>query len=143
MIVFDLGCKNGHVFEAWFKDSRNYQEQKEQGLIKCPVCGSGSVRKMLSPVRISRARQSSPAGDAPLPPEAFKAVVSAVYKNVVENSEDVGIKFASEALKMHYGVNEPRSIRGVATEEEEEMLREEGVEFFKVPVPASSGEEDN
>jgi hypothetical protein len=46
----------------------------------------------------------------------------------------VGSDFANEALKIHYGVNEPRNIRGVSTSQEEDMLREEGVDFVKLPI---------
>jgi hypothetical protein len=38
-------------------------------------------------------------------------------------------------LKIHYGVTEARNIRGVSTQEEEKTLKEEGVRFFKVPMP--------
>ncbi len=139
MIVFDIGCKNGHVFEAWFKDSANFEQQMEQGMLKCPVCGSGDVKKVLSPVRVKR----SPAGDGPVPQEALMSAIQSIYENIVRNSEDVGTRFTSEALKMHYGVKEHRSIRGVATEEEEKILRDEGVEFFRIPVPNKKGEKEN
>ena len=39
-----------------------------------------------------------------------------------------------EALKIHYGATEPRNIRGVSTPAEEEILKEEGIEFFKIPT---------
>jgi len=35
---------------------------------------------------------------------------------------------------MHYGVSEPRNIRGVSTKEEEKLLTKEGIQFFKLPV---------
>jgi len=44
---------------------------------------------------------------------------------------------------MHYGVSEPRNIRGVATEEEEKMLKDEGVEFFKIPIIPKKEEKGN
>ena len=141
MIVFDLGCENGHVFEAWFKDSDNFDEQKEQGLLECPVCGSTKIRKMLSPVNVRKA--VSDTGDSPVSQEALLAAVRGLYENIIKNSEDVGTAFASEALKMHYGVKEQKSIRGVATEEEEKILKDEGVEFFRIPVPKQKDETEN
>jgi len=54
---------------------------------------------------------------------------------VQKNFDDVGCNFAQEALKIHYGAVEPRNIRGVSTKEEEKTLKEEGIEFFKVPMP--------
>ncbi len=139
MIVYDLGCENGHVFEAWFKDRRKFEEQKELGMLECPVCGSTRVRKMLSPVNLKR----TAGGDSPVPQEALLAAVHSIYDNIVKNSEDVGPRFTSEALKMHYGVKEQRSIRGVATEEEEKILKDEGVDFFRIPVPPKKDDKEN
>ena len=60
---------------------------------------------------------------------------------VEKNFEDVGADFTKEALKIHYGVTEPRNIRGVSTPEEEKTLKEEGIEFLKIPVAKPSGED--
>ena len=57
---------------------------------------------------------------------------------VETNFDNVGSEFAKEALKIHYGVSEPRNIRGVSTQEEEKTLKEEGVDFFKFPMPTQS-----
>ncbi len=136
MIAFDLQCEAGHTFEAWFKDRKAYEEQQEKGLLECPVCGSSQVKKILSPVALKR---SSRAGGRPTDGESgaelFYRAISKVYQDIIQNTEDVGTKFAAEALKMHYGVKEHRNIRGVATEEEEKMLKDEGIEFMKIPVP--------
>lgn len=45
MIVFDLKCAHGHKFEAWFKGSDAYEEQRAAGVIICPVCGDADVSK--------------------------------------------------------------------------------------------------
>ncbi len=52
---------------------------------------------------------------------------------IKNNFDDVGADFSKEALKMHYGVSKKRNIRGSATGEEEETLKEEGIKFFKIP----------
>ncbi len=36
---------------------------------------------------------------------------------------------------MHYGVSELKNIRGTSTEKEEKILNDEGINFFKIPVP--------
>jgi len=54
---------------------------------------------------------------------------------VTKNFDDVGSRFAEVALKIHRGEEQRRNIRGVTTDKEEETLREEGVEFMKIPVP--------
>jgi len=36
-------------------------------------------------------------------------------------------------------VTEPRNIRGTSTQEEEKTLKEEGIEFIKIPVVSDDG----
>jgi hypothetical protein len=63
--------------------------------------------------------------------------------NYIENNfEDVGCNFAKEALKIHYGACEAKNIRGSSTDEEEKMLRKEGVKFLKFPVPTPTDLDD-
>ena len=67
-------------------------------------------------------------------PAALIQALKTVQKFVEKNFEDVGSKLASESLKIHYGVEEARNIRGVVTEEEEKILEGEGIELLKVPI---------
>ena len=133
MIAFDLKCSEHHEFEAWFKDREAFEDQKEKGLIACPVCGSRNVEKILSPVAIKK----TAGGDGAEVRQGFLKAMEKIYDTVIENTEDVGSRFTTEALKMHYGATEPRNIRGVATEDEEKLLNEEGIEFARIPVPAN------
>ena len=66
----------------------------------------------------------------------MEALNQKIIEFVEENFENVGCDFAKEALKIHYGVSEPRNIRGSSTEDEENMLREEGIQVFKVNLPS-------
>ena len=52
---------------------------------------------------------------------------------IEKNAEYVGPKFADEARKMHSGETEERSIYGEASDEEAEALRDEGIEFGRIP----------
>lgn len=133
MIVFDLSCTNGHVFEGWFEDSRDFEGQKKRKLISCPVCNDTSVFKIPTKFAI----KSSENGTAFSGKEITLAEITKKVADFVENNFDnVGTEFAAEALKIHYGVSEPRNIRGVSTSLEEKTLKEEGVQFFKVPITA-------
>ena len=141
MIAFDLNCKNGHTFEGWFKDSEAFEEQLEKGLIVCPVCDSTSVHKALSTFAIVKGQKSvsTTGGTSPFPSnatmqKAFQDLNRKIAHFVEQNFDDVGTDFAKEALKIHCGVSEPRNIRGVSTEEEEKILKDEGVDFVKVPA---------
>ena len=132
MITFDLCCDKEHVFEAWFKDFGSYKDQAKRGLIQCPVCGSKRIRKLPSPV--ATLRKPKAGSDGKGQEEALTAILKTLQEYVERNTEDVGVEFAETALKMHYGVLESKNIRGVATPEQERILKEEGIKFFKIPV---------
>jgi hypothetical protein len=131
MIAFDLKCVNGHTFEGWFEDSRAYDEQKKKGLITCPVCSETMVSKIPSTFAIKGSQPST--SDRNSKPMELKNIDQEIIDYVDKNFDNVGSDFAKEALKIHYGVKEPRNIRGVSTEEEEKTLKKEGIQFFKIP----------
>ena len=134
MIIYDLKCKEGHKFEGWFKDREAWLEQKSKNLVACPVCGGSDV-EMLPPSLTIMGKDSRSADkmDAknPTPTEALQLL----QQYVASNFEDVGNRFAEVALKIHYGEEEKRNIRGTTTIQEEESLKEEGIQFVKIPLP--------
>jgi len=142
MIVFDLQCDQGHVFEGWFDDLKDLEKQIKKGLVTCPVCGSEQVKRVPSAFAISKGRGQVDHE------KAAQMLGQSLNRYFMENFEDVGPQFAKEALKIHYGASEARNIRGVSTANEEEMLKEEGVDFFKLgaakpdPSPEPNEEED-
>jgi len=142
MIIFDIQCSNGHVFEGWFDSLEEFEKQREKGLVSCPYCNDTNVRRILSPVAIKHSKKETPQPDKQGNDESLN--YAQFYKEFVEyiknNSEDVGADFAKEALKMHYGLTEKRNIRGSATEEEEKILKDEGIEFLKIPMPKDDKE---
>ena len=140
MIAYDLQCANGHRFEGWFEDSLAYDRQKQQGLIACPTCDDTSISKIPSTFAI----KGTP-GTFPLTRDKHQelaALVRQIAHYVGNNFDNVGADFAEEALKMHYGVSEPRNIRGVSTPKEEETLKAEGITFFKLPVPVKASDQE-
>jgi hypothetical protein len=66
MIVFDLQCgRRGHVFEAWFGSTDDYQEQRERGLVECPLCGDPEVAKAVMAPRVgAKANRAAASGEA-------------------------------------------------------------------------------
>jgi len=136
MIAYDLQCEAGHTFEGWFENAAGFEDQKQRGLLTCPLCGSAEVNRVMSTFGIARHRHRESPEKTPVNP------LEIITRYVEENFENVGVDFAKEALKIHYGVTEQRNIRGVSSEQEEKVLREEGVPFFKVPVKTSSGSEE-
>ena len=58
-----------------------------------------------------------------------------VVRQVMSSTEDVGDRFAEEARRIHYGEVEERGIRGRASSEDAEALREEGIAVVALPLP--------
>jgi hypothetical protein len=141
MIVFDLECSEGHIFEAWFNNTQSFEEQKAKGMINCPYCSDTHVRKVISPV----AAKTSPEPDAKKDAASidYGRLAKEIVDYVDKNFDDVGTEFAKEALKIHYDVSEKRNIKGSATADEEKMLEDEGIEFFKLPIPKMDDDKKN
>jgi len=140
MIAFDLECSAGHLFEGWFDSGEAFEEQLARDLVRCPYCDDTAVRRVLSPVAVKKSQ--APEG---VSREAidYSRLAREIVNYVKENFEDVGPRFAAEALKMQYGVKERRNIRGSATADEEKILEKEGVPFFKFPLPKDTDPEKN
>lgn len=98
--------------------------------------GTGSPVPAAAAVGAASAGSAAP--DAPasamLPAELQARFLRAV-REMVTNTEDVGTRFPEEARRIHHGEAPNRGIRGQATPEEREALRDEGIETFQLPVP--------
>jgi len=66
--------------------------------------------------------------------DAMAELTEKVAEYVEKNYEDVGSGFTKQALKMHYGAQEYRNIRGTTTKEEDKVLAKEGIPVLRVPV---------
>lgn len=133
MIAFDLQCSQGHTFEGWFDDREDFEKQKKDGLVSCPLCNDKGVIITLSSFSIPKAQFAKKnEGNRQL---ALGDVSRMITEFVEKNFDNVGTDFTKEALKIHYGVSEPRNIRGSSTPAEERLLEKEGVPLLKIPVP--------
>jgi len=141
MIVFDLRCGGGHVFEAWFGAGADYEDQRARGLLECPVCGDKNVGKaaMAAAVPVK-------GGSDALPPERIKALIgriAAAQREALAKSDYVGDRFASEARAIHLGEADARSIHGRATRADAEALVEEGVPVAPLLLPVVPPRQEN
>jgi hypothetical protein len=153
MIVFDLRCTPaGHVFEGWFGSSGDFEDQKQRGLLTCPLCGSAEIGKALMAPAIgakgNRALPPSagPAGLFSSTPDEVKAMLAAaaaVQRKLLEGSEGVGDRFADEARAIHLGEADSRPIHGRATREEAESLADEGIAIAPLPFPVAEPGQEN
>ena len=148
MIVFDLKCGGqGHVFEAWFGSSADYEAQQARGLIACPICSDAAVTKaVMAPAVAAKGnrRAVAPRPDTPAPAasgvdmEKMQALVEAVAKaqqKLLAGSTWVGRDFADQARAMHYGEQDRASIHGEVAPAEAKALIAEGVEVAPLPLP--------
>ena len=155
MKVLDLQCASGHVFEGWFASHEDFAAQHARGLLSCPVCNDAQIIKRLSAPRLNlgtgappAAGSGTPAGQGAQVPaerpgptdqptvEQNQAAWMKMVRHVLTHTEDVGKRFAQEALRIHQGQAPERGIRGQATREETEALLEEGIEILPLPMPA-------
>jgi hypothetical protein len=140
MILFDLKCGEGHVFEAWFRNSGAYDAQAAAREIACPVCGDIRIAKAPMAPRIGKSRQEVEKTEtaAQRRAEVMRDLVE-LRRKVEENCDYVGDRFAEEARRIHYGEVEERGIYGEATEAETTELKEEGIEVGRIPwVPTTN-----
>lgn len=148
MIIYDLNCDNNHRFEGWFQNAGAFESQLEERLVCCPQCDSHNVHRVPSVVAISghHAEESvstgsvistkAPASTALMPVGTqAMALYRQLIQTIVSHSEDVGDSFADEARKIHYNEAPQRPIRGHASEDECDELRDEGIQVMSLPLP--------
>jgi len=158
VIVFDLKCgSHGHVFEAWFGSTADYEDQAARGLLTCPMCGDPDISKaLMAPAVTAKGNQRS-VETAPVPTptapvalagnearmrEIMQSLAQAQAK-VLEDSTWVGRSFAEQARAMHYGEKDRESIHGEVAPEEARALLSEGVEVAPLLFPVVPPEAKN
>jgi hypothetical protein len=139
MIRFTLRCDSDHEFEAWFRSAADYEKSKDTA---CPLCGSEKIEKAPMAPALGRSAKHDMSdrtdrvqlATAPDPRQkAIRDALKEMRRQVTENADYVGDRFAEEARKMHYKESEPRAIYGEATGEDAKALAEEGVDFQPLP----------
>ena len=130
MILFRLRCTHGHEFEAWFRDGDGFEAQQEAGEIACPDCSDTLVEKAVMAPRLGRSREATmPA----MSPTQFRAALIMLRRQIENNCDYVGNRFAEEARRIHTGEADAHGIYGEATEDESRELADEGISFGRIP----------
>ncbi len=153
MKVLNLRCAHHHSFEGWFASEDDFADQTARSAIECPLCGDHVISRMPSAPRLhlhtargsvepASTKPEAPAqgkpGDTDVQttmPADLQAAWLQTVRHLMANTDDVGHRFAEQARRMHYGEEPQRGIRGQASSEEREALREEGIETMSIPVP--------
>lgn len=141
-LIYDLECEYGHRFEGWFRSLEDYESQRTSGLVGCPECQTTAVKKVPSKLNIGAQSKSETSettiGAAGARSDEVKVATAfvmakQVMQALVRHSEDVGDNFAEEARKIYYEEAPARAIRGKASAEECEELRDEGIDIIALP----------
>ncbi len=137
MKVLNLQCSHQHSFEGWFESEQAFQDQLHGGMVECPLCGDTAVAKMLSAPRLNlgAAQDATDTQVVATPDVSLQKEWMKMVRHVMANTEDVGNRFPDEARRIHYGEAEERGIRGQASPEQTEALREEGIAVMPLPIP--------
>ena len=152
MIKYKLNCKSSYCseendFDGWFKSIEVYENQKQQGLIICPICGSDKVVKSLTTPNLktnknqtsenqnksyktSTNRKNFLAGENS---ENISTLLRTLKKEVQKNSSFVGNEFVSQVRSMKEGKIKEKPIYGHGTKKEIQELRDEGIDVLNIP----------
>ena len=135
MIRYSLRCATGHDFEAWFRSSATFDEQRGAGRVACAVCGSSQVDK--APMAPSLKAERGAAGPSRAAPRSSsnpaEAALRELRRHIERTCDYVGGEFASEARRVHTGEAEKRSIWGEASRDEARALKDEGIPVAPIP----------
>ena len=140
VIVFNLGCENSHRFEGWFTSSEDFEHQLGRKLVACPLCGNANVVRLPHASHINKSGSKERSARGGVNQQQYANVgtemLAKLVEHIVENTEDVGQAFPEEARKIHYRETAERRIRGTASRDEVEALKDEGIEVVALPIPA-------
>jgi hypothetical protein len=127
VIVFDLHCRDGgETFEAWFRSNADYDEQRQAGLVLCPMCQSANVAKAPMAPSVPRKGAGNPI-----------ARLAAMQAEMLKDSRWVGDAFADTARAIHSGEKAPEQVHGSATLEQAKSLVDDGIPVTPLPLPVT------
>jgi len=152
MIKYKLNCKSTYCsgeneFDGWFKSIEVYENQKKQGLINCPICGSDKVVKSLTTpsLKTNKNQNSEDQNKNYITPTSkrnflahenldnISTLLRTLKKEVQKNSSFVGNEFVSQVRSMKEGKIKEKPIHGHGTNKEIQELRDEGIDVLNIP----------
>lgn len=144
MIKYALICDHAHAFEGWFGNSGDFDDQRERGVLACPVCGSEAVRKQIMAPAVAGTRAQKTGADSETQVKGMMMeALGRLRSHVEENFDYMGDSFAKEARAIHEGRSEERGIYGEASPKEVRGLVEDGIPVASLPPPRPKKSEIN
>lgn len=135
MIRYALTCEKNHGFESWFQSAEAFDKLSKAGMVACTFCGATDITKTLMAPAVRPARKTSTDPALPLTASAspVEEALAVLRRQVEDNSEYVGLNFATEARAIHDGDKPNRAIYGEARADEARKLIEDGVPVAPLP----------
>ena len=153
MIKYKLKCKSTYClnedgFDGWFQNIAAFENQKNNGLINCPICGSDEVDKLLTTpsLKINKNNKNeniaSKIKTTPIVENGIIAndnlkdistILRTIKKEIKKNSTFVGDKFVSQVRLMKEGKIREKPIHGNGSNKEIQELRDEGIDVVNIP----------
>ena len=132
MIKYNLKCYNGHEFESWFSNSKEYDKLKNKKLLECIYCSSKKINKsIMSPTILNSKDKEIETINQKLKNEKNKLIN--LRKYVEKNFDFVGKDFSKKVREVYYDKKNKKAIYGTTTPKEREELAEEGIDLFSIP----------
>ena len=136
MIRYMLKCDQGHDFESWFASASAYDSLRKSGHVACALCGSVAVEKTLMAPAVSHGSSQNPSQSEQRPLALNPRIaekLAELRREVEQNSDYVGDRFATEARAIHHGDAPERPIWGEARLDEAKALIDDGVPVAPLP----------
>ena len=151
MIKYKLKCKtefcsNQREFDGWFQNIEAFENQKKQGLITCPICGSDKIVKLLTTPSLNTTKKfkdvknkinSTLIAEDNLMANAnlknVSTILRTIKKEIQKNSTYVGKEFVSQVRSMKEGKIKEKPIHGHGSNKEIQELRDDGIDVLNIP----------
>tara|TARA_B100000963_G_C22542206_1_gene632709 strand:+ start:236 stop:709 length:474 start_codon:yes stop_codon:yes gene_type:complete len=151
MIKYKLKCKtefcsNQKEFDGWFQNIKAFENQKKQGLITCPICGSDEIVKLLTTPSLNTTKKfkdvknkinSTLIAEDNLMANAnlknVSTILRTIKKEIQKNSTYVGKEFVSQVRSMKEGKIKEKPIHGHGSNKEIQELRDDGIDVLNIP----------
>lgn len=128
-----MTCDKGHSFDGWFQSAAGFDSLHSGGLVSCAFCGSAQVTKSLMAPAVVSDKAIAPATPLSAPVSPAEVAMAELRRKVEDNSEYVGMSFASEARAIHDGDAPERSIWGETRPDEAMRLIADGIPVAPLP----------
>ena len=129
-----LRCEKQHEFESWFSDSKEFDNLKRKNYLECIFCKSTKIEKSIMAPKVLNVKIKKN-GNLPSKEQykEFKENLLKARNFVEKNFEFVGDKLSNEVRGIYYDKKKQRNIYGTVTQEENQELKEEGIELDSIP----------